>query len=233
MAQKAAQAPESRPGLGTQWGEARFSRVTTAPFVRAEAQNPFAVASIYYNDRAGIDAMLRSWGGSPTPVTHFPVWQGYLDVSLRSQGGQALSGMTAGGRNYVAGTAGDSYSIIVRNHSPGRVEIIATVDGLDVIDGRPGAYAKRGYLMGAHETLEIEGFRQSETQIAAFRFGAVSQSYAERKQGDSRNVGVIGIAFFHEQGDSPQYWLEPGRHQDANQRNQADPFPQRYATPPN
>lgn len=229
---KSAPAPETRPGLGTEWGESRYSRVSTQTFVRAEAQNPFAMTSIYYNDRAGIDSMIRSWGGSPVNVSAFPVWQGYLDVALRGEGGETLTGLTAGGRNYVTGQAGQRYTILVRNNSPGRVEVVASVDGLDVIDGRPAAYSKRGYLLGGHESVEIEGFRTSETQVAAFRFGAVSQSYAERKTGDARNVGVIGVAFFHEQGDSPQYWLEPWRYQDAQRRNQANPFPQQYATPP-
>jgi hypothetical protein len=229
LKEKAAAAPTVRPGLGTEWGESRFSRVTTAPFVRAESDRPFVVASLYYNDRAGIQAMVDQWGGSPVHQTVVPVWQGYLDVALKGEGGEFLAGMNANGRSYVTGEAGRRYTIVVRNHSPGRVEVLATVDGLDVIDGKPGAFNKRGYLLDPHGTLEIEGFRQSESQVAAFRFGAVSQSYADRKTGDSRNVGVIGVAFFYEQGDSPSNWNAAG---DALRRQQANPFPQQYATPP-
>ena len=42
-------------------------------------------------------------------------------------------------------------------------------------------------------------------------------------------VGVIGVAFFYEQGDSPGNWNAAG---DALRRQQANPFPQQYATPP-
>jgi hypothetical protein len=229
MRQKEASAPSVRPGLGTEWGESRFSRVTTAPFVRAEAERPFAVATLFYNDRAGTQAMIDQSGGTPVSQTFVPVWNGFLDVALKGEGGEFLSGLSANSRNYVAGDAGRRYTIVVRNHSPGRVEVLATVDGLDVIDGKAGAFAKRGYLLDPHGTLEIEGFRQSENQVAAFRFGAVSQSYAERKTGESRNVGVIGVAFFYEQGDSPTNWNASG---DALRRQQANPFPQQYATPP-
>jgi hypothetical protein len=64
--------------------------------------------------------------------------------------------------------------------------------------------------------------------VAAFRFGSVKSSYAEQKHGDSRNVGVIGVALFNEQGTNPSSWPIG----DSGQRLNADPFPGRFATPP-
>jgi len=220
-----------QPGLATQWGENRTSRVSSATFYRADPNAPFAMFKVFYNDRPGIDAMIQQWGGSPQWVTHFPVWQGMLDVALRGEGGEFLSGLEAGGNQYVTGEGGRRYSIVLRNNSPGRVEAVVSVDGLDVIKGEPAGITNRGYLISAHDTLEIEGFRRSEAEVAAFRFGTVSQSYADRKHGDTRNVGVIGVAFFHEQGDSPNAWLDPNRYQDTHKRLDANPFPQ-YAQPP-
>src|SRR5262245_28447938 len=48
---------EARPGLGTAWGETLSSRVSSAPFERAEPERPFSIASLYYNDANGIRAM--------------------------------------------------------------------------------------------------------------------------------------------------------------------------------
>ena len=224
--------PRHRPGLGTEWGESRISRVTTAPFIRAHRDQPFAVGKVFYNDRAGIQAMVDSWGGSPSYRTRFAISGGHLEVSLRAGGGQFLSGFTAGGRNYVTGEAGQRYTIVIDNRSPGRIEAIVSVDGLDVVDGRAASFSKRGYLLQPHGHLEIEGFRRSENEVASFRFGSVKSSYAQRKHGNARNVGVIGFAFFHERGDSPSYWNNPHRYDEANRRHGADPFPARYATPP-
>lgn len=225
--------PRHRPGLGTEWGETRYSQVTTAPFMRADGSQPFAVTRLFYNDQAGIQAMIDTWGGSPSYQTRFAVNGGHLEVSLREGGGGMLSGFRAGGRNYVTGNAGQRYTIVIDNRTPGRIETVVSVDGLDVIDGRPAAFAKRGYLLEPHGHLEIEGFRRSEREVAAFRFGSVRSSYASRKHGNARNVGVIGFAFFHERGDSPGRWSQPWRHDEANLRHTADPFPARYASPPN
>ena len=56
--------------------------------------------------------------------------------------------------------------------------------------------------------------------------GALMDSYAARK-GNARNVGVIGVAFFHEEGSR---W--PWTNQEVDRRHDADPFPGRYADPP-
>ncbi|MGI8436442.1 MAG: hypothetical protein ACR2NX_05995 [Chthoniobacterales bacterium] len=71
----------------------------------------------------------------------------------------------------------------------------------------------------------VDGFRQSTEAVAAFRFGSVNESYANQKYGDSRNIGVIGLAIFNEYGTTP---LD----EEARRRLRANPFPGRFATPP-
>jgi hypothetical protein len=227
----AAKMPQQRPGLATSWGESRQSRVSTAPFVRADRMTPFAVGKLFYNDPQGIEAMTSSHGGADLQTRRFAIGTGHVDFSVRDEGGNFLTGYKFSSENYVAGIAGRRYSIVVKNHSQGRIEVVASVDGLDVIDGKSASFKKRGYLIDPYGELEIEGFRTSTDAVAAFRFGSVEESYAEQKHGDSRNVGVIGIALFHEKGDSPSFWGTPNS-EDSSTRKSADPFPQQYATPP-
>src|SRR5689334_6138060 len=54
------QPPQDRPSLGTRWGETRKSLVDTTNFVRATPGKPLATAPIFYNDRAGIEAMAAA-----------------------------------------------------------------------------------------------------------------------------------------------------------------------------
>ena len=83
----------------------------------------------------------------------------------------------------------------MRNATTARFEIVASVDGLDVIDGKPADPNRRGYIVDPHDTLVIDGFRTSDANVAAFRFGRVADSYAAQTSGD-RNVGVVGLAIF-------------------------------------
>ena len=134
--------------------------------------------------------------------------------------------MIVGDRWFVVGEEGRRYSIVVRNRSDLRLEIVLSVDGLDVIDGRPASLRKLGYILNPHQKLVVEGFRQSTEAVAAFRFGSVRESYAAEKYHNTRNVGVIGIALFNEVGSDP--WTN----EEVRRRLKANPFPGRFATPP-
>jgi hypothetical protein len=150
-----------------------------------------------------------------------------VSIALRDQSGRLLPGLIVGDRWFAVGEEGRRYSIVVRNRSNFRLEAVLSVDGLDVIDGRPASVRKRGYIIDPRRTLVVEGFRQSTEEVAAFRFGPVRESYAQEKYHNTRNVGVIGIAIFNERGTFP--WTD----REVKRRLRANPFPGRFATPPN
>ncbi|MDB4938536.1 MAG: putative outer rane lipoprotein [Labilithrix sp.] len=218
-------APESRPGLGTEFGEARTSRVHDVSFVR-ESGRPFAVAALNYNDRRGVDA-LASVASRRDSARSVATGGGAVTISIRDAGGEPLEAVHVGDRTFVVGQAGQRYSIVLQNHTSHRFEAVGTVDGLDVINGKPGTFDNRGYVLLPFATLEIEGFRTSTSAVAAFRFASVADSYAAQT-GSARNVGVIGIAFFGEKGDSfvPE--------SETRLRDTASPFPadSRFSQPP-
>ncbi len=212
-----------RPGLATEWGETRYSSMSYAPFVRASAA-PYDMAAIHYNDErlASMQAMMHS--------ARQVAWRGmYRDgvrVSLRDANGGALPGYYAGDTVYVLGQSGQRYTILIENMTAARFEAVVSVDGLDVINGRPAAMGFRGYILQPHGRIEVEGFRQNHDEVAAFRFGSVGDSYAAQA-GDARNVGVIGVALFAERGAE----LDLERNE-IELRERANPFPGGFAAPP-
>jgi hypothetical protein len=219
--------PRERPGLGTEWGETRESHVYDVTFFRALPERPFAVAEVFYNDRAGVDALVAYHGGGQPHSIDVSTGQGMLTVYLVDKDwGMPLDATRVGDRTYIVGQEGHRYSILIANRTDRRYEAVATVDGLDVISGRPGRIDRRGYVIPAWGSLEIDGFRQDEDRVAAFRFSKVGGSYAAQR-GDARNVGVIGVAFFAERGDE---WST----EELRTRDTARPFPGqgRFAPPP-
>lgn len=219
-------APEQqRPGLGTEWGETRESRVSSAPFERQNWSTPISVSSFQYNDESGVRALLGSgyWDRRSDGIS---AARDALTIRLVDESGAPLPTFASAGRSYVMGSDGGRYSIRIENRTGARFEAVASVDGLDVIDGQPGSFEKRGYLIQPWATLEIDGFRRSDDAVAAFRFGRVRDSYAAKK-GNDRNVGVIGVAVFEERGSR---W--PWSERELERRNSADPFPGRFAQPP-
>ena len=114
-----------------------------------------------------------------------------------------------GGETYVMGQLGARYTLRVANHSARRVEAVVSVDGRDVVNGRPGDFrSNRGYMIPAWGSVDIDGWRISQSEAAAFRFSSVPNSYAARI-GSAREVGVIGVAMFPERYVPPIAYPRP------------------------
>ena len=208
---------EDRPGLATGWGDEKLSSLTGRSFVRA-SPSPKGTDVIYYNNKQGIDAMT----GNVSRVEGMQTAAGDLvEWGVRGRSGFLPTFKDGGyGRRLVAGESNGTYTIVIRNRSRSTLEIVSSVDGLDVMDGKVAAFSKRGYLVNPGVTLEIEGFRTSENTVAAFKFSSVSNSYANLRHGDTRNVSVIGIAVFTQKGVNPWTWMPA----EINRRDQARPF---------
>ena len=123
-------------------------------------------------------------------------------VELVDGGGAQLPTFDHRGRRYVLGARGQRYAVRFRNGAARRLEVVVSVDGRDVVDGRPAGWDRRGYLVEPYGEVVLEGFRLNDAAVAAFRFGSVARSYAALT-GDARDVGVIGVAVFPERPSRP------------------------------
>lgn len=208
---------EERPGLATGWGDRKASTLSNQSFVRASSK-PAGTDVIYYNNKQGIDAMAGSTErveGLQTAAGELVEWGVKGDIGFFPTYKDGYRG-----RRLVAGESNSTYTIAVRNRSKSALEIVASVDGLDVMDGKPAAISKRGYIVNPGTTLSIDGIRTSDTSVAAFKFSSVANSYANLRHGDTRNVGVIGIAVFTEKGVNPWTWMP----EEINRRGNARAF---------
>jgi hypothetical protein len=132
----------------------------------------------------------------PPPVSPQP--HSLVSVQVEALGGGEFPSFRHGDQVWIAGSEGQRYNLRLHNHSPGRVEVVVTVDGRDVISGQLGDYVKqRGYVLDPFESLVIEGYRQSFDSVAAFRFADLADSYSARL-GTPVHVGLIGVAAFAE-----------------------------------
>lgn len=207
--------------LGTAYGEQRHSQVRVTRFERADPYHPDLVLSLRYNDAEGVRRISELKTGSS--YLYPAVQRGSeVTVTLRDESGAPLSAAQVGNDVYAIGEPGARYTIGIENHGAHRLEVVASVDGLDVLDGSEADFGKRGYVVNPYTSFAIEGWRTSDDTVAAFRFADTSQSYAAQT-GKPRNIGVIGVALFREAGTDDHELIR---------RDSADPFPNRYAPPP-
>lgn len=192
--------PETkRTGIATGWGREIDSALNYGAFVRA-SEKPRALSLIRYNDEEGAEAMgVERWGerkGLPK------AFDGLVEWGMVNRWGP-LKSYWWRGNPFVIGKKGREYQLEVRNLSDARLEVVLSVDGLDVIDGQPASTGKRGYLIAPGQKLRVKGFRTSPKKVVTFEFSSVDQSYARRRHGNARNVGVVGLAVFTEKGREP------------------------------
>jgi hypothetical protein len=142
-------------------------------------------------------AEARPIGGDPRGAGQLMSAAGGYELQVLVDGVPAPT-FFQNGETYVMGALGERYTLRILNHTGRRIEAVASVDGRDVVDGRPADFRnKRGYIVPAWGSVEIDGWRLTRAQAAAFRFSSVADSYAART-GSAREVGVIGAAIFPE-----------------------------------
>lgn len=112
--------------------------------------------------------------------------------------GMTLPVYEHGGRRYVVGEPGHRYEIVVRNRSGGRLLAVTSVDGVNVVSGETAGTHQGGYVLDRWDSVAVDGWRKSLSDVATFYFTRLPDSYAART-GRPDNVGVIGVALFREE----------------------------------
>jgi len=193
-----------RPGLGTQLGPVLHRDLASTHFDRRNPSSPDATVSFHYNDEEGAQLMARVHGGGRMKhggsITLIP---GKLKVRMLASRGywgyETLQHYRAGDQYTFMGKEGRQYEMHFENLTDHRLEIIVSVDGLDVLNGRPASVRNAGYVIPAESTIRIDSMRVGGV-LRSLRFGSVADSQAATSLGEkgARNVGVIGVAMYEE-----------------------------------
>lgn len=192
---------DARPGLGTQLGREIQQDMTRTHFHRRNPSVPDATASFHYNDEEGAKLMAKLNGARFSHGGSFDLVPGKLRVSVKSgrYHAQTFKHYNANGRVVVIGQPGTNYQIILTNLTRHRLEVVTSVDGLDVLSGRPALASGRGFVITEKSSISIPGMRVGGV-LRAFQFSSVADSRVATAFGakGARNVGVIGVAIYEE-----------------------------------
>ncbi|MCP4678254.1 MAG: hypothetical protein GY854_22620 [Deltaproteobacteria bacterium] len=165
----------------------------------------------------GMFLLMACSGAQPGGTPHMHQLESDTLEMWVSTGNDVLPIYIVEGQHYLHGTEGDRYEIGLTNRTDSRLEAVVSVDGRDVITGRPADYRNnRGYVVLPGEEIRIEGFRTNLDEVAAFEFSTPEESYAARR-GDASNIGVIGVAVFVEEPQEKKVIATGGERADAPQ----------------
>lgn len=127
-----------------------------------------------------------------------------FELQIRPRGRSAADEYCHNGAVFIEGREGSNYTLWFNNRSHSRVMAIFSVDGLDTCKGQPAGPNSDGYLVDAHSSIEIPGWKLDSQSAAEFYFSGIGKSYANASGANTNNVGVIGAMVFREQ---PQFGM--------------------------
>jgi len=172
--------------LGTKWGDEIDSHVTEVQLKR-KSDSPLAETIVQYAD--------KSYKGKT--VNSISIAAGKVSFSVVDDRGNRIPMYRVGQSYYLSGREGQSYQLHYENNTAKTFEVVASVDGVDVIDGSEASRSNSGYVLHAHDSLKIEGFRKSESAVASFTFSKPKDAYAANSEnGSIQNAGVIGTVLY-------------------------------------
>ncbi|MEN6669787.1 hypothetical protein AAJP47_05365 [Psychrobacter sp. B38] len=182
---KAVQDASESERLGTKWGDDVDSKMTTVDLRRTSSE-PIEQIQIRYVDKAYKGRAVNSMS----------LLAGKAEFSMEDDSG-TLSIYRDTGNYYVHGQAGQAYRLVYHNNSANTYEIVASVDGINVLNGSAASRYDNGYVLYPNSNLVIEGFRKSQNAVASFIFSKPDDAYAANNDnGSISNTGVIGSAIY-------------------------------------
>lgn len=112
--------------------------------------------------------------------------------------GKPIKQYNHNGNVYIEGREGSEYTIRIKNDSYSRKMAVVTVDGINVIDGKPqGNEIGIGYIVSGRSSIVVKGYRESDSHVGTFKFCKKGESYSQNV-GIEGNNGVIGVRIYNE-----------------------------------
>ncbi len=172
--------------LGTKWGDEVTSHVTEVNLKRLSDQ-PIAESQVRYAN--------KQYQGKT--VNSISLAAGKISFSIVDDVDAVLPLFREGQSYFLAGQDGQSYQLKYENHTDSTFEVVASVDGIDVLDGSNASRTNSGYVLHPHSELKIEGFRKSDSAVASFTFSKPEDAYAANSNnGSIQNTGIIGTVIY-------------------------------------
>ena len=100
--------------------------------------------------------------------------------------------------SFIEARSGTNYTVKIKNDNSYRVMAVLSVDGLDVVTGKPAEETNTGYIIDAYSSLDVKGYRISDDNSASFIFTSKGKSYVQQAKSNATNAGVIGLRTFKE-----------------------------------
>jgi len=196
-------------------------------WVRQVEARPQLVARCYYGPPEVIRTMIEELQDVARPVrglTRFG--NGAVAVGFKDERGRWMQAVECGGMLLVEGMEGQAFQLVVENKTDVILELLPSVDGLDLDTGAPLELTSRGRLVPPRARVLFGLINGPEGKAEPLRFRAVSGPQALYQISTTGTLGAVQVAIFLGAGTDTFDSRPP-----LARRNHARTFPQRRHEP--
>lgn len=164
---------------------------------RATPRTPQLVARVFYGPHAISDALVLEMQDVALPA---PRWtrcgNGMISLRAETDRGRRLPALQCGGQLVLMGEPGTAWRLQVRNETDVPIEVLPSVDGLDLETGAPADLSKRGRLLGPRETVVLASMAGQDGKAVPLAFREVRDTSALYRLTPTGTLGSVVVSVF-------------------------------------
>lgn len=204
----------AKPAAGSAW-------------TRQVDERPQQVLRCYYGPPDVIRAMIEELEDVAVPVRGLSRFgNGAVAAGFKNERGQWLRGVECGGMLLVEGSEGQVYQLVVENKTDVALELLPSVDGLDLESGEVLELKSRGRVVPPRGTTQFSFINGADGKAEPLRFRSITGPQAIHQISSTGTLGVVQVAVFQAQGTDTFESRPPSA-----RRIHGRTFPQRHHEP--
>lgn len=128
--------------------------------------------------------------------------------------GKTLRKYAVNGIDTIGAYGDENFTIVFKNNTWQKVQLILTIDGTDVFSGKPATTdpTNKMWVVNGYGELKLSAWCENDFGGAAFVFTSANNSVAIHTHGDLSSRGIIAAAVFTEGHVEPQRVVENHYH---------------------
>ena len=164
---------------------------------RATPKTPQMLARLFYGPRSITDALLLEMQDVALPARRWTrCGNGMISLRAENDRGRRLPALQCGGQLVVVGEPGTAWRLWVRNETDVPIEVLPSVDGLDLETGKPADLALRGRLLGPRESVAFASMAGAAGKETPLTFREVKDTSALYRMTTTGTLGMVVVAVF-------------------------------------
>lgn len=196
-------------------------------WVRQVEARPQQVLRCYYGPPEVIRMMIDELGDVAVPVRGLSRFgNGAVAAGFKDERGRWLRGVECGGVLLVEGTEDQVYRLVVENRTDSLLELLPSVDGLDLESGMALDLNTPGRQVPPRATTLFSFINGPDVKAGPLKFRAISGPQAIHQISSKGTLGSVQVAVFLAEGADTFQARPP-----LARRNKARTFPQRHHEP--